>query len=117
MPPVTCPTCGRPIPEGMSKCPKCTPTIVRGKARPKGDSPEDLKGFPKIAGYRPLSKIGEGGMGDVYLAEETQLGRRVAIKCISEKFASEIDARARFLREARIMATVEHPHVVRIYSL
>jgi predicted Ser/Thr protein kinase len=73
-------------------------------------------GFPPIEGYRFLRKLGEGGMGAVYLAEELTLGRRVAIKVVSAKLAQDAAARARFLREARAMATAEHPHLVRIYS-
>ena len=55
-------------------------------------------------------------MGAVYLADDLKLHRRVAIKLISAGLAEDDHARARFLREARAMATVEHPHLVRIYS-
>ncbi len=55
-------------------------------------------------------------MGAVYLAEDQTLGRRVAIKVIAGRMAGESESAARFLREARSMATVEHPHIVRIYS-
>ena len=55
-------------------------------------------------------------MGRVYLAEDEVLGRRAAVKVISERVAGEELARKRFLREARAMATVEHPNVVRVYS-
>ena len=55
-------------------------------------------------------------MGTVYLAEDPTLGRSVAIKVMSDRLASDEAARSRFLREARAMATIEHPHVVRVYS-
>jgi len=55
-------------------------------------------------------------MGRVYLAEDETLGRRVAIKVVSERVAGDASSRQRFLREARAMATVEHPNVVRVYS-
>lgn len=55
-------------------------------------------------------------MGRVYLAEDVVLGRRTAIKFVSERMSGDPDSRARFLREARTMATVEHSHVVRVYS-
>lgn len=55
-------------------------------------------------------------MGRVYLAEDTVLGRRTAIKFVSERMSADPDSRARFLREARTMASVEHAHVVRVYS-
>jgi hypothetical protein len=71
---------------------------------------------PAILGYRMLHPIGAGGMGQVWLAEDEILGRRVAIKTISPARAGEGEARTRFLREARTMATVEHPHVVRVYA-
>jgi protein kinase-like protein len=71
---------------------------------------------PNIRGYRILNPLGEGGMGQVFLAEDETLERRVAIKVISRRLAGEGAARARFLREARAMAGVEHPNVVRIYA-
>jgi predicted Ser/Thr protein kinase len=72
--------------------------------------------MPAIPGYRILHLLGEGGMGRVYLAEDETLGRRVAIKMISSRRAADPEATARLLREARALATVEHPHVVRIHS-
>src|SRR5205823_3255537 len=71
---------------------------------------------PALAGYRIVGLLGEGGMGQVFLAEDELLGRKVAIKTILPEISGTGDARARFLREARSMATVEHPHVVRVYS-
>jgi predicted Ser/Thr protein kinase len=72
--------------------------------------------LPNIRGYRILHPVGEGGMGQVYLAEDETLERRVAIKVIAQGLAGEGAARARFLREARAMAGVEHANVVRIYA-
>src|SRR5687767_12135215 len=72
--------------------------------------------LPAIRGYRILHSLGEGGMGQVFLAEDVTLERRVAIKVISQALAGEGTARSRFLREARSMAGVEHPNVVRIYA-
>ena len=69
-----------------------------------------------LSGYRLLSLLGKGGMGAVYLAEDETLKRQVAIKVISEQIPRSSDSYARFLREAQTMATVEHPHVVRLYS-
>ncbi len=69
-----------------------------------------------IPGYRVLRALGRGGMGTVYLAEDETLGRRVAIKVIAHGIAEESAIRQRFLREARLLATIEHPNVVRIYS-
>jgi predicted Ser/Thr protein kinase len=72
--------------------------------------------MPAIPGYLILHLLGEGGMGRVYLAEDETLGRRVAIKMISPRRTGDPEAMARLLREARALATVEHPHVVRIHS-
>jgi serine/threonine protein kinase/tetratricopeptide (TPR) repeat protein len=72
--------------------------------------------LPNIPGFRLMSRLGEGGMGTVFLAEDEVLRRRVALKLISERFSSSPEGSARFLREARTMASVEHPHVVRVYS-
>jgi tetratricopeptide (TPR) repeat protein len=70
----------------------------------------------EIPGYRIERRLGEGGMGAVYLAEDVALGRRVAVKVVSDAIARDAESRARFLREARLLATVEHPNVVRVYS-
>ena len=70
----------------------------------------------KIDSYEIVAPIGAGGMGEVYRARDTSLKRTVAIKVILDKLTADNEARERFLREARAMATVEHPHLVRIYS-
>jgi serine/threonine protein kinase len=70
-----------------------------------------------ISHYLIIDKLGEGGMGTVYLAEDTHLGRRVAFKSL--KVSSTIDQRqykARFLREARLASTLNHPNIVSIYD-
>ncbi len=69
-----------------------------------------------IPGFRIIRHLGAGGMGSVYLGEDEQLGRMVAIKLVASGLAGEAEAQARFRREARAMATVEHPNVVRVYS-
>ncbi|MFO0999441.1 MAG: bifunctional serine/threonine-protein kinase/formylglycine-generating enzyme family protein [Planctomycetaceae bacterium] len=70
-----------------------------------------------IGPFRPLELLGEGGMGAVYLAEDPQLGRRVAVKVMKKELAADSDARHRFLREARAMATVEHDNIMTIYAV
>ncbi len=69
----------------------------------------------EIAGYRILRAIGHGGMGDVYLAEEVGLKRRVAIKTIRGQ--STESARSRFVAEGKALAKIKHPNVVGIYSV
>lgn len=66
--------------------------------------------------YRILSKLGEGGMGAVYKAEQTKMSRLCAIKILSSSFASDRDALARFNREAQMSSRFDHPHAVTIYD-
>jgi serine/threonine protein kinase len=68
-----------------------------------------------VSHYRVLDKLGEGGMGSVYVAEDTRLGRRVAIK-FPTITSDEHHYRARFLREARAVSTLSHPHIAAIYD-
>lgn len=70
----------------------------------------------RIPGHQLLHLLGEGGMGKVYLARDEALDREVAVKLLSADLSWEEEARARFLREARVMAALEHLHVVRIYA-
>lgn len=70
-----------------------------------------------ISHYRILSKIGEGGMGTVYVAEDTVLGRRVAVKSLKVPAAQAHQSfRTRFLREARAASLLNHPHIATIYD-
>ena len=65
----------------------------------------------QIGGYRLLSLIGRGGMGQVFLAERPDVGKRVAVKLLQSELASQDDVR-RFLRERRVLAGLEHPNIV-----
>ncbi|MDQ2976117.1 MAG: serine/threonine protein kinase, partial [Acidobacteriota bacterium] len=67
-----------------------------------------------VSHYRILEKIGEGGMGVVYMAEDTHLGRHVAIKFLSA--ADDHNYRARFLREARAVSSLSHPNIAIIHD-
>jgi serine/threonine protein kinase/tetratricopeptide (TPR) repeat protein len=71
----------------------------------------------QIGPYRVLAKLGEGGMGLVYDAIDTRLGRRVALKTIRQDAAADSVARERFWREARLAASVNHPHICQIYEI
>jgi Tol biopolymer transport system component len=70
-----------------------------------------------IAHYRLERKIGAGGMGIVYEAEDTRLGRRVALKVLPAEMASDAARRARFEREARAIAALNHPNIVTLHSV
>src|ERR1700752_4698470 len=70
-----------------------------------------------VSHYRILSKLGEGGMGTVYVAEDTLLGRRVAIKSLKiASVPSQKNYRARFLREARAASRLNHPHIATVHD-
>jgi serine/threonine-protein kinase len=71
----------------------------------------------RIAHYEILSAIGRGGMGEVWRAEDTKLGRQVAIKALPETFARDADRLARFEREAKLLASLNHPNIAAIYGL
>lgn len=70
-----------------------------------------------ISHYRIRRKLGEGGMGRVYLAEDTRLERKAAIKLLSPQFTSDPERLARFRREAKMVASLNHPNIVTIYSI
>jgi serine/threonine-protein kinase len=71
----------------------------------------------RLGPYEILSKIGEGGMGDVYRARDTKLGRDVALKFLPEAFATDPERLARFQREAHLLASLNHPHIAAISGL
>ena len=71
----------------------------------------------RLGPYEILSAIGAGGMGEVYRARDTRLNRDVAIKVLPEVFADDADRMARFEREARVLAALNHPHIAAIYGV
>ncbi len=70
-----------------------------------------------IAHYEILDELGEGGMGRVYLARDTRLERRVAIKVLAERLASDLEWLVRFRREARAVAALNHPNIVTLFTV
>jgi serine/threonine protein kinase len=70
-----------------------------------------------VSHYKIISKIGAGGMGEVYLAEDTQLDRKVALKFLPSHLSQDEAARARFTREAKASAKLDHPNIVQVFEV
>ena len=71
----------------------------------------------QLGSYTIVAPLGAGGMGEVYRARDSKLGRDVAIKILPSHFTADPERRARFAREARLLATLNHPHIGAIYGL
>jgi Tol biopolymer transport system component/serine/threonine protein kinase len=71
----------------------------------------------RLGVYQIQARLGSGGMGEVYRARDTKLGRDVAIKILPQPFASDRDRVTRFEREAKVLAALNHPHIAAIYGL
>jgi serine/threonine protein kinase len=71
----------------------------------------------RLGSYEVVAQIGAGGMGEVYQAHDTKLGRNVAIKVLPEAFAHDSERLSRFQREAKMLAALNHPNIATIYGL
>ncbi len=71
----------------------------------------------EIAHYRIIRKLGAGGMGEVFLAEDGKLGRKVAVKMLSERWAGNAQAKQRLINEAKAAASLDHPNICSIYEV
>ncbi|WP_236604406.1 serine/threonine-protein kinase [Sandaracinus amylolyticus] len=103
-----CPHCGEPHPTSYTHCPKTGKALTVGRA---------LIGRLIAGKYRVIGLLGEGGMGAVYVAEHTLIGRKVAIKRLHPELAQDEKAVQRFQREARAAAATGHEHIVEILDL
>jgi serine/threonine protein kinase len=71
----------------------------------------------RLGPYEIVSMLGAGGMGEVYRARDAKLGRDVALKVLPEIFTDDSDRLARFQREAKVLASLNHPNIAAIYGL
>ena len=71
----------------------------------------------RLGPYEITGPLGSGGMGEVYRARDTRLGRDVAIKVLPTSFSADPDRLARFQREALLLASLNHPHIATVYGL
>ena len=71
----------------------------------------------RIGAYEVVSLLGSGGMGEVYRAKDTRLGREIALKILPVSFVNDPERVARFRREAQVLASLNHPHIAQIYGL
>jgi serine/threonine-protein kinase len=105
-----CPVCSREYPDEIRFC-QDDGTTLRGSA-----PTASLVGQVIADRYHVIKKLGEGGMGQVYLAEHVKMGRRDAIKVMSPSMAHDADAVARFNREAANASRIRHPNVCTVYD-
>jgi len=120
----------RPLAHYLARYARCQEAVAREYLALKSPGPDEPRSTvpassaasaedtrPRIGPYRILSEIGRGGQGAVFLAEDTRIARRVALKVLASRFdlVSE-DRRRRFRREAEVIARLEHPGICGIYD-
>ncbi len=71
----------------------------------------------RLGAYEVIDLLGAGGMGEVYRAQDTKLGRDVALKILPDAFADDLDRLPRFKREAKALAALNHPHIAALYGM
>lgn len=116
-----CPKCSAPISEGAPQglCPKCVLLGVATSVKPRGregHAPAPHEIAPHFPELEVLELIGVGGMGAVYKARQTKLGRLVALKVLSSELAGDAEFLERFDREARVLGRLNHPGIVTVFD-
>src|SRR5438477_7201936 len=91
---------------------------MKTKAKADWVSPHTMLGAgTKLGRYEIRSKIGEGGMGEVYLAQDTKLDRKVALKILPAELAANRDRMRRFVQEAKAASALNHPNIITIHEI
>ena len=125
---MTCSSCGSPLVEGALSCAACgAPALPQTSASNRNVRPvtfrEEKTVIPVrthdvlLGRYRLEDKIGEGGMGTVFIAHDSELDRRVAVKLLSAALVNDAEVLERFEREARLTAKLDHPNIIPIYDV
>ncbi len=118
---VRCRDCGRTFVADVVNgqfggvCPRCLAGFALDEAEPPAEKPA-LKTGATFRGYEILGVLGQGGMGIVYKARHIDLGRIVALKTLSPKLADDAEFCVRFGREAKALAALDHPNIVKIFD-
>ena len=127
---VRCARCGADFAKAVvdgefgGACPRCLAGLMSGDPGPAADNaagPIPVTRSPfqrgdKVQGFEILDILGQGGMGVVYKARQSSLGRIVALKVLTPRLAGNAEFVARFEREAKILASLNHPNVVQVYD-
>ncbi len=109
-PVLICTTCGHEWPDDFKLCPN------DGSSLRASSDATDLVGAVIADRYHITAKLGEGGMGAVYLAEHVRMGQKMAVKVLAKQLVDDADAIARFTREARNAAQIKHPNVCIVHD-
>ncbi|NUO51356.1 MAG: serine/threonine protein kinase, partial [Polyangiaceae bacterium] len=111
-PPLDCPSCGLRAKVDSAYCAECGFPI--GQLR--GEKADPLIGRTLAGGYRIVDRIARGSMGEVFRAEQANLGRAVAVKVMSPTLVADPQMVSRFHNEARAASSLNHPNCVRVYD-
>jgi len=119
-----CPKCGSDVGDDSKFCKECGTSITSAEgAQPIFTKTLESPAYVVVQGtvfaerYEILEKIGEGGMGEVYLALDRNLDRQVAVKVLPPAFAADEERLARFEREAKLLAALNHTNIAEIHGL
>jgi serine/threonine protein kinase/TolB-like protein/predicted Zn-dependent protease len=117
----SCAKCGKALSKHSDRklCVECEGNLAANLLAPDDESTlvEPSDGARMIAHYKIVAKLGEGGMGQVFRATDTKLGREVAIKLLPEGLSGSSTLLARFQREAKVLASLNHPNIATIHGI